>query len=133
MNEKYEKTCKYLNFVNDLLILASTGTICVSFSVFASLVCLLVVITSLVVGIKLFAMTAGIKKYKSIIKKKKHNKKVLLGKDKLNTIEVLTSKALIDSYISHDKFVSVNNVLREYNEMKEQIKKKRETSVEYIL
>ena len=96
MNEKYEKTCKYLNFVNDLLILASTGTICVSFSAFASLVCLLVVITSLVVGIKLFAMTAGIKKYKSIIKKKKHNKKVLLGKDKLNTIEVLISKALID-------------------------------------
>ena len=48
---------------------------------------------------------------------------MLLGKDKLNTIEVLTSKALIDSYISHDKFVSVNNVLREYNEMKEEIKK----------
>ena len=31
---------------------------------------------------------------------------VLLGKDKLNTIEVLISKALIDSYISHDEFVS---------------------------
>ena len=30
------------------------------------------------------------------------------------------SKALIDSYISHDEFVSVNNVLREYNEMKEE-------------
>ena len=27
--------------------------------------------------------------------------KVLLGKDKLNTIEVLISKALIDSYITH--------------------------------
>ena len=38
---------------------------------------------------------------------------VLLGKDKLNTIEVLISKALIDSYISHDDFVSANNVLRE--------------------
>ena len=42
----------------------------------------------------------------------------MLGKDKLNTIEVLISKALIDSYISHDEFVSVNNVLREYYEMK---------------
>ena len=40
------------------------------------------------------------------------------GKDKLNTIEVPISKALIDSYISHDEFASVNNVLREYNEMK---------------
>ena len=38
---------------------------------------------------------------------------MLLGKDKLNTIEILISKALIDSYISHDEFVSVNNVLRE--------------------
>ena len=43
---------------------------------------------------------------------------MLLGKDKLNAIEVLTSKALIDSYISHEEFFSVNNVLREYNKMK---------------
>ena len=50
--------------------------------------------------------------------KKKHEKTVLLGKDKLNTIEVLISKALIDSYISHDEFVSVNNVLTEYNKVK---------------
>ena len=40
-----------------------------------------------------------------------------------NTIEVLISKALIDSYISHDEFVSVNNVLREYNEIKGRNKK----------
>ena len=39
---------------------------------------------------------------------------MLLGKDKLNKIEVLISKALIDSYISHDEFVSVNSVLRAY-------------------
>ena len=57
---------------------------------------------------------------------------VLLGKDKLDIIEVLFSKSLIDSYISHDKFDSVNNVLREYNEMKEEIKNG-ETSVEYII
>ena len=46
---------------------------------------------------------------------------MLLAKTKLNTI-VLISKALIDSYINHDKFVSVNNVLRKYNAMKEEIK-----------
>ena len=38
------------------------------------------------------------------------------------TIEVLISKALINTYISHDKFFSVNDVLREYNEMEEEIK-----------
>ena len=37
MSEKYKKTCKYLNYVEILLILASTVT--VSISVFASLVC----------------------------------------------------------------------------------------------
>ena len=61
---------------------------------------------------------------KSIVKKKKkkHNRKVLLVKDKLNTIEVLISKTLIDSYISHEETISVNNVLREYNETEEEIK-----------
>ena len=55
---------------------------------------------------------------------------MLLGKDKLNTIEVLICNTLIDSYISRDEFVSVNNVLREYDEMKQE-KKNSETSVEY--
>ena len=39
------------------------------------------------------------------------------GKTK-SDIKVIISKALIDSYIIHKEFVSVNNVLREYNEMK---------------
>ena len=47
---------------------------------------------------------------------------MLLGKDKLNAIEFLVSQTLIDLYISHDGFVLVNNVLREYNKIKEQIK-----------
>ena len=70
-------------------------------------------------------MTAGTKIYKSIIRKKrkKHYKIVLLSKSKLNNIEVLISKALIDSVISHDEFVLINNALKEYNEIKEEIKK----------
>ena len=35
---------------------------------------------------------------------------------------ISNSITLIDSYISHDEFVSVNNLLREYNEIKEEIK-----------
>ena len=38
---------------------------------------------------------------------------MLLPKTKLNTIEVWISKDLVDSYISHDEFASVNDVLRE--------------------
>ena len=48
----------------------------------------------------------------------------------LNNIKVLASKVLINSYISNNEFVSVNNVLREYNKMKEEVKNP-ETSVEY--
>ena len=61
-----------------------------------------------------------------------HDKIVLLGKFKLNIIEVLICKALINSYICYNEFLSVNNILREYYEMKEKIKNP-ETSVEYII
>ena len=56
----------------------------------------------------------------------------MLGKVKLNTIEVLISKALVNSYISHDQFVPVNNVLREDKEMKEEIKTP-QNGMEYII
>ena len=46
----------------------------------------------------------------------------MLAKTKLNTIEVFTSKALIDSIISHYEFESVNNMLKEYDDMTEEIK-----------
>ena len=100
-----------------MLILISTVAGCVAICAFASLVCVPAGITSSAVGIKICAITAGIKKYMSIFKKKKtkrYDKIVLLGKNKLNTIEVLIPKALLDSYISHDEFVSVNNLLKEY-------------------
>ena len=46
----------------------------------------------------------------------------MLGKSKLNGIEVLISKALIDSVISHDEIVLINNMQKEYDDMKEKIK-----------
>ena len=52
MNKKYKTPCKYLNYVDNLLILVSTVTGCISISVFASLVCVTVGITSSAVGLK---------------------------------------------------------------------------------
>ena len=88
------------------------------------MVCVFVSITSSVVGLKFCEITAGNKKYNSIIKKQKknHDKILLLGKTKLNTDEILISKTLIDSHISYEQFVSINNVLKKYNEMKEKLK-----------
>ena len=39
------------------------------------------------------------------------------------------SKAFIVSYISHDQFLSVNNVLKEYNDTKEEIKNLKKLTV----
>ena len=61
MSEKYKKTCKYLNYVEKLPILVSAMTGWVSISALASLV------SSSAVGIKICAITAGFKKYKSVI------------------------------------------------------------------
>ena len=47
---------------------------------------------------------------------------VLLAKSQLNATKFLISNALINSSIGHDEPVSVNNVLKEYNEMKKAIK-----------
>ena len=47
---------------------------------------------------------------------------VLLAKTKLNTMEVLISKALIDSDISQNQLVLVAGLLKEYNHMKQAFK-----------
>ena len=57
LSEKYKKTCKYLSFVEHLLILASAITGCVSISAFASLVCFSVDITSYAIRIKICAIS----------------------------------------------------------------------------
>ena len=58
----------------------------------------------------IFSLTTGIlKKLLNITrKKKKKNDKILtLTKSKLNSIETLTSQALIDKEISHEEFITI--------------------------
>ena len=124
MSKKHKKVCRVLNHIDHLLIVISRITGRAPISAFASLVVISIVITSSAVGLKICAVTGGIKKYKSIVKKKKkkHDKIILLAKSKLNSIEVLISKTLIDSVISHDELVLINNVLKKFYDMKEEIK-----------
>ena len=96
MSKKHKKVCLTLNFIDHLLILASVVTGYVSISAFDSLVGIPIGITSSEVGIKICAITAGIKKDKSIIKKKKtKHDKIVLAKTKLYGTEALISKALL--------------------------------------
>ena len=97
MSKKHRKLCMSLNYIEHFLILASLITGSISISTFASLLGIPIGITSSAIGLKMCSVTAGIKKYKPIIKEKKktHCKIILLAKPNLNSIEFLISKSLI--------------------------------------
>ena len=124
MSKKHKKACRFLNYTDYSLIVISAITGCVSISAFASLIGIPIGIACSAIGLKICVKTTGVKRYKSVIKKKKnkHDKIVLLAKSQLNNIEVLISKALIDSNISHNEFVLINSVLKEFCDKKEGIK-----------
>ena len=121
INKKHKKSCKILNYINHLLIVISTITGCVYISALTSLVGIPIGITSFAVGLKICAITAGIKKYKSIVKKKKkkYDQTVLSAKSKLNSIEVLISKALTDSNTSmtQDLVYFINRLKKEFHHL----------------
>ena len=80
ISKKRKKICKILNCTEHLFILTSTVTGCISIFALASLVGIPVGIASSTTTIKNCLITAGIKKYGSIIErkeKKKHDKIVL--------------------------------------------------------
>ena len=70
MSKKHKKRFRVWNYNGHLLIVIFIIFGCVSISTFASLVGILVAITSSAIGLKICAITAGIKKYKSKNKKK---------------------------------------------------------------
>ena len=56
----------------------------------------------------------------------------MLANGKLNTKEVSISRALINTNISHDEFVSVNNLLREYDDIEKAAKNLKTLTVHEI-
>ena len=72
----------------------------------------------------IFTVGTGISK--SLLKltkkrKKKHNKIIVLAKNKLNVIDALLSSALNDSEISHEEFINIINEANIYENIKENI------------
>ena len=115
MSKTHKKVSAVWNYIEHQLILLFTVSPFVSLSAFA-LAATHIEITSSAIELKICAITAGIKKNKSIIKKekKKHDKIVLLAKSKLNIGQFLTSKALID------EFILANDMLKEFYHIKEE-------------
>ena len=95
MKKKDKNICRVLNYIDYLLIVTSTTTGFVSISAFTSLVGIPIGIPISAIELKTCAITAEIKKFKSVINKtkKKHDEVTLLAKSKLNSIKVLISKA----------------------------------------
>ena len=124
MSKKHTKFFRVLNYIDHSLIVISTITGCVSISVFASLVRIPIEIISSAIALKICVKTAEIKNYQSINKKnkKKYNKIISLAKSKLNSVVVLISRRFNWLNVSHDEFVSINNALKEFYDIKEEIK-----------
>ena len=61
MSRNHKTSCTTLNYIAHCLILASKTTGCISISTFASLIVIPIVITSHAIGLKICAITAGIK------------------------------------------------------------------------
>ena len=73
----------------------------------------------------MFTVGTGISKsFLNVTKKikKKHNKIIVLAKNKLNMIDTLLSSTLNDSEISHEEFTNIINEANIYENIKENIK-----------
>ena len=124
MIKNHKKVYIILNCFEHLPILISTVSGCVSISAFTSLIGISIKITNSAIALKICLITPEMKKNKSIIKKKKrkHYEILPMTKYKLNSIEVLISKALINLNISPTELVLINKMLKEFDDIKKEIK-----------
>ena len=118
---KYLVSFDYLDKIF-ITLSASFGTL--SIASYASVVGIPAGITGASLNL-VFTLGTGISK--SLLnltkkRKKKHNKIIILGKNKLNTIDTLLSSALNYSKISHEKFSNIITEKNIYENIKENIK-----------
>ena len=118
---KYLVSSDYLDKIS-ITLSASFGTL--SIASYASVVGISAGITGASLTL---VFTRGTGLSKSLLKltkkrKKKHNKIIVLAKNKLNMIDTLLSNALDDSEISHEEFTNIINEASIYENIKENIK-----------
>ena len=75
MSKKHKKVCRVLSYIEHSLIIISSVTGYVSIFAFANVVGISIGITIPAIGVKICVITAGIKRYKWINKKKCRSKK----------------------------------------------------------
>ena len=124
MNKILSKYIAAFNYFDKALIVLSATSGGVSIISFASVIGVPAGIASVSFTLVFSLATGIIKKALEITrnKKKKHNKILVLAKSKLNSIETLISKALIDLEISHEEFKTIANEKEKYEKIKESIR-----------
>ena len=129
---KYVTTFDY---IDKILIILSATTGGVSIFSFTSVIGAPARIASASFTL-IFSITTGIvKKLLNITrkKKKKHDKILMLAKNKFNSIETLISQALNVMEISHEEFITIFKEKDRYEKMKENIRDKNEIKNKKII
>ena len=122
--KKLNKYIVSFDYLDKMFITLSASLGTLSIASYASVVGIPAGITSASLTL-VFTVGTGISK--SLLKltkkrKKKHNKIIVLAKNKLNTIDTLLSSALNDSEISHEEFSNIITEANIYESIKENIK-----------
>ena len=120
---KLNKYITIFEYIDKILIILSATSRGVSVISFLSIVGVPVGIASASFTL-IFSIAKGIIKILLKItrnKKKKHDNILMLAKSKLNSTEILVSKALNDMDISHEKFTIILNEKDKYDRMKYKI------------
>ena len=70
--------------------------------------------------------------YETKKRKKKHNRLLYLAKNKLDCVEMLVSKAVIDQIISHDEFKAIMDEKKDYDNQKNEGDMKKISEIETV-
>ena len=124
MSKKLSKCIHAFDYTDKTLIVLSATSGGISIISFISAIGIPTGLTSASFTLILSLTTGIIRKLLKVTrkKKKKHNKIVMLAKNKLNSIETLMSQALIDLDISHEKFKTIVNEKENYEQMEKSIR-----------
>ena len=133
-SQKLNKYITTFDYIDKILVVLSATTGEVSIISFTSIIGAPVVLVGASFTLIFFLTTGIVKKFLDITRKKrkKHDKILMLAKSKLNSIDTLISRTLIDMDISHEEFITNLTEKDRYKMMKENLRNKNGKSYEII-
>ena len=111
MSKKLSKYISVFDYFDKSLIVLSVTSGSIFIASFTTVIQIPVGITSASLSLAFSLCTGLVKKLLKVTtnKKKRHNKIVMLARNKLNSIESKISEVLINNQISHEDFITIIN------------------------